>query len=178
VQGPGLRVGTGQQKSDLSMAPDILSYGRRPPLPSDLGRPVVRPRPSCDNQPPPPPPMSSPPGPHHGNTDHQGEGGATLGLLWPLPPTGATTTVHNLPALAPCLAAHGHRPGPPRHRRAGRLPFLYPSSGPWRQIRGWDSGTPWSRCPVRKFFQKIIPGKMALSDGTQGENFNLENLVG
>jgi hypothetical protein len=36
---------------------------------------------------------------------------------------------------------------------------MSPSSGPWRESRGWDSGTPWSRCPVRKFFQKFSPDK-------------------
>ena len=36
-QVPGLRVGTGQRQSAPSMAPDIPSYGRRPP-PSNLGR--------------------------------------------------------------------------------------------------------------------------------------------
>ena len=53
--GPGSGVGTGQQQSAPSMAPDILSYGRRPPPPSNLGGQSPPHRPSCDSPPPPHP---------------------------------------------------------------------------------------------------------------------------
>ena len=103
-------------------------------------------------------------GQRHGDVGHQGEDDATLGLPWPWTPPEPPPPEHNVPAPAPFLAAHGHRPGTPGHPMPPlrQAPFTsYPSSGPGEKSGDWDS-TPWSRCPVRKFFKITIttnPGK-------------------
>jgi hypothetical protein len=55
-----------------------------------------------------------------------------------------------------------------RRRRPG---YTSPSSGPWRQSRGWDSGTPLVKMPGPEIFlKKSFPGNYPL-DGTQGKKF-------
>ena len=80
-------------------------------------------------QSPPPRPSCNGPPPHPGRHRHSFRA-SLRGLLAPRPST--------------------------RRRRPG---YTSPSSGPWRQTRRRDSYPPVSICPVRKFFQKIIPDK-------------------
>jgi hypothetical protein len=141
---PGRGVGAYQQQSDPSMAPEILSYGRRPPPPSDLGWPVASPSPSCDNQPP-TTPLSSPPGAPWQCRTIEERAASPLGPLCPLGPHRS----HNVRCIMDrprpfALTAHGHRPGGSRlpATAAPGPPHLSPSSGPWRQTRRRDSYPP------------------------------------
>ena len=173
--GPGSGVGAGQQQSKRSMAPVISvnyffsSDGRfncrsshqtffpmavtRRPL--DLGGqshphrpPVTTSRRHT--------PLSSPPGPRHGMQTIQGRAASPLGLLWPLDPTGATTTgAQRTGPRPPALAAHGHRPGVPGpHHRRRRLPFTVPPLPGPRGKPGDGTPTPRSNMPRPEIFSK------------------------
>jgi hypothetical protein len=94
-----------------------------------------------------------------GSVDHQRKGDSTLGATVPLGPYRRPPPVHNGPApprpLA--LAAHGHRPETPGHPLPLRqAPFTCPPlPAPGGKCGDGTPVPPWSRCPVRKFFQKI-----------------------
>ena len=114
-------------------------------------------RPSCDSQPPPPPRC------HH-HVAHHGDEDLT-GRAVPYPGATADTGSYR---------RHHHRPPPPcpgrpwspaRVSRANPIPLhrpappSCPSSRPWRETRRALGNPRVSTCPVRKFFQKIIPDK-------------------
>ena len=180
--GSGSGVGAGQQQSKRSMAPvhSFLSYGRHP-QPLGPRCPVASPSPSCDNQPPPPPRCH-----HHLSRAMaqtiQGRAASPLGLLWPLDPTGATTFGgQRIGQRPPCPG----RPGSPargarsQHHWRRAAPFhLYPSSRSQGQTRGWDSYPPVPICPVRKFLQKLSPGKKTPWGRDPPQFFTQKNSAG
>ena len=126
------------------------------------------------------PPLSSPPGPRHGVVDHQGEGGATLeATVAPGPHRShhhRSTTDRPPPCPGrPWSPARASRP--PRRRAAG--PFTVPLFRPLEAKSGMGLLPPrYQYAPSGNFFKKSFPGKYPPGDGTQGENFTQENLVG
>jgi hypothetical protein len=160
VQVQGRGVGAGQQQSDPSIAPDILSYGRRLPPPSNLGgksHPHRHPVTTSSRHHPAvattwPTPWCRP---SKGGRRHPGGCRDPWPLPTPPPP------VHNGPAPAPCPG----RPWSPAWASqslpaAAPLvpPAQSPSSGPWRKSRGWDSGTPLVKMPYPEIFSKNHSG--------------------
>ena len=115
-----------------------------------------------------------------------GEAGTTLRLPWPLNPTGATppTGAQRIGSPGPPCPGRPWSPArvswsaPAASLRQAPFPCT-PSSGPWRQTPGLGTSyPPWSRCPVRKFFQKIIPGIIPPGDGTRRQHFIYGRLAG
>ena len=168
--------GVGQQQSAPNMAPDILSYGRRPPPPSDLGRqsPLHRP-PVTTSRCQHPAVITTWPAPWGG--DNQGEADATLGLPWPLALTEATTTGAQRtgpPLPRPPMGTGLGLSANPCCHTARPLP-LYPSSGPWRQRRGRDSVTPLVKMPrPRNFFKKSFPENTPRVMGPAPKNYQTD----
>ena len=112
-------------------------------------------------------PPSGPPHtwPGHG-VDHQRGGGATLGLPWPLGPTGGTTS-----AQRHGTAATG--PGPPRPG-----PALVRTVSPRLEVgfRGSESRPPMVNMPRPEIFSEFQSGKIDPSDGTQAQKFSYEKF--
>ena len=179
--GPGAWSREGQQQSAPSMAPDILSYGRRPPPPSNLGgqshphRPPVttsrRHRPAvittwrtmvCR--------------PSRGGRCHPG------GCRGPWTPPDATTTgaqrtgPRPLP-WPPMVTGPGFPASPTAARRP--LPTRPPLPAPGGKPGDGTPTPPVSICPVRKFFHFSVRGK---SEGPRGRDppqfFTQQNSAG
>jgi hypothetical protein len=101
--------------------------------------------------------------PGHG-VDHQRGDGATLGLPWPLAPTGATTTGAQWTGPAPpCLPWPPMVTGPglpvtppPPPRRPAPVPRA-PFSGPGEETGDYHLYPPYIKCSGRGFFQNFNP---------------------
>jgi hypothetical protein len=145
-QAQGCGVGAGQQQPVQTMAPDILSYGRtrraigphRPPVTARYLHPCAVALPSAPDRPAP-----------------------SRRLPGALPDCPACT--RGCPAAA-ALAAHpAPQPAAARCPPApARLPSVPPATGRKPGSGDRDSSPPYTTCPVRKFYQKIIQAVFVL----------------
>jgi hypothetical protein len=108
----------------------------------------------------------------------KGEGGATLGATVAPGPHQSQRHGAQPTGPAPLLPPARSSPAPPPAARTSPLSRTpLPASG--GKPGDGTPTPPVSICPVRKFFQKIIPGKITPpGDGTQPKNFHIKNSSG
>jgi hypothetical protein len=156
--GSGSGVGAGQQQSDPSMEPDILSYGRRPPPPSNLGGQSHSNRLSCDS-----PPLPSP-------WRHRRAAWPAVGDRCPL----ALDADAGAPGTRPPLPAPGGKVGdgtpvPPgqdalsgnffKKSFPGNSPRMGPAPKNFKTI--FDGGITWRRQAYRYPLEKRVQASVA-----------------